>query len=96
MLRKIGIQKSGKANAVRRKRVSILNVNVRREENRRVQARRFALRFGGAALAVLLVGLAIMGTRVLGRILFTQNPRYAIRVLDIRTDGRLPPELVRR
>lgn len=53
------------------------------------------------ALVLVLVVLAgtvwavTTGMRVIGRELFSENDRFAIRELEIRTDGKLPPERVK-
>ena len=74
---------------------SVLMVNVRMSEQRAERIQRIA------ALAVLVAAVAgigavlLFGAREAGRSLFSENPLFTIRDLDVASDGKLTPTLVR-
>lgn len=75
---------------------SLLDVRVRLAEKRSARRSRVG-RWSGALLAA--AALAALSTTVLrafGRAVFADNPRYAIQSFDIRSDGRLTADLIRR
>lgn len=77
-------------------RQAILLVNARMSDQRRQRMHR-----AGALViwAVVLVGAAwfsLVGVRWMGRRLFSENPRFTIRRMDLQSDGKLRPEHIRQ
>ena len=73
----------------------LLQVSGRSADKGRGQAHK-----AGALLLLLaalgaLVWMLVAGTEWLGRVLFSENPRFTIRVLDLQSNGRLRPEQLR-
>jgi len=77
------------------RRNSILMVSARLSDQRRERAHRV-----GAILLVTVViagaiWMTLLGTKLIGQSLFSQNHRFTLRNLDIRSDGKLQPEHIR-
>ena len=77
-------------------RQTILLVNARMSDQRRHRMHRF-----GALViwAVVLLGagwFSVVGTRWMGRRLFSENPRFTIRRMDLQSDGKLRSENIRQ
>ncbi len=75
---------------------SLLRVNARVDEQRRIRSFRIA---AGVMAAVVITGSAVVGWLTLqqvGRVLFSNNPRYVLRSIEVHSDGkRITPDLFR-
>jgi cell division septal protein FtsQ len=77
-------------------RMHVLDVKLRSDQVRKTRLRLVAL--GGSALcgtAVVVVGLWLGGAWLLNRLVY-QNQAFAIRAIEIQTDGVIAPEQLRR
>ena len=77
------------------RRNSILMVSARLSDQRKERAHRV-----GAVLLVTvvlagIVWVVLLGTKIIGQALFSENDRFVIRHLNIRSDGKLQPEHIR-
>ena len=77
------------------RRNSILMVSARMSDQRKERVHRV-----GAILlvTVVLAGMGwvvLLGAKIIGQTLFSENDRFVIRHLDIRSDGKLQPEHIR-
>ncbi len=77
-------------------RTSMLNVSARASEQRAERMHRA----GAIVLLLVVLGMAgwltSVGTQQAVRMLFSANPLFTIRRLDVSSDGRLTPELLRQ
>ena len=77
-------------------RTTMLNVSARASEQRAERMHRA----GAIVLLLAVLGtagwLASVGTQQAARMLFSANPLFTIRRLDVSSDGRLTPELLRQ
>ena len=75
---------------------SLLRVNARVTEQRRIRSFRIA---AGVLASVVLAGTAIviwLTMQQIGRVLFSSNPRYVLRTIEVHSDGkRITPDLFR-
>jgi RecA/RadA recombinase len=76
---------------------AILMVNAKVSREKDLQVQRIGVAAVGCAIALALATAAWWGICSLGRELFSQNSRYMLQTLEIRSDGKtITPDLVRQ
>ncbi len=80
----------------RMEREHVLDVKVRAQQVRQERARLLARVVTGMAGLLAVVFLSWRGGQWLVDVLLTENDAFALQVIDVRSDGDIPPDLLRR
>jgi len=83
--------------ARRSSQASVLNFTSRRATvNHRAGIQGIWLLVAAVVLILVAVLLSVLGVQSLSRVLLSENPQFQIRQFDIKTDGKLPVDLIRQ
>ena len=77
------------------RRNSILMVSARMSDQRKERAHRIGAILLVTVVLAGIVWVVLLGSKIIGQTLFSENDRFIIKHLDIRSDGKLQPEHIR-